>query len=334
MPRIGIARRVFLSSLGGLVAAWPLAARAQSGGPMRRIGALMNYAEGDPEGEARVAALRQALHEHGWIDGTSIRIDVRWGQGRAERVKAAAAELASQPLEAIVVNSTPALTALRQATRTIPIVFVQVSDPLGSGFVANIAHPEGNLTGFADYEPSIVGKWIELLKEAAPSVSKAAVLLDPQAGNQMAFWHAAQAAAPAAKLEIAMTAVHNRAEIEAAVAGAAGEPSIGLIVLPTPVNNTSRDTIIKAAAQHRVPAIYPYRYYASDGGLMSYGIDQIDQWRDAAGYVDRILRGDTPANLPVQAPTRLGLWINLATAKALGLDLPVTLLARADEVIE
>jgi len=334
MPRNGKTRRVFLSSLGGFVATWPLAARAQSGGAARRIGALMNYAEGDPEGEARVAALRQALHEHGWVDGTSIRIDVRWGQGRPERVKAAAAELAGQPLEAIVVNSTPALAALRQATRTIPIVFVQISDPLGSGFVANMAHPEGNLTGFADYEPSIVGKWLELLKEAVPSVTKATVMLDPQAGNQIAFWHAAQAAAPAAKLTIVMAGVRNRAEIEAAVAGIAGNPQAGLIVLPTPVNNTSRDTIIKAAAQHRVPAIYPYLYYANDGGLMSYGIDQIDQWRDAAGYVDRILRGERPASLPVQSPTRLDLAINLTTAKALGLEVPATLLARAERVIE
>jgi len=329
----GIGRRDFLR-LGGALAAWPAAGRAQAIRPARRIGVLMNYAQGDPEGEARAAALRHSLQKLGWIEGENIRTEFRWAQGRDDRVNVYAAELSGLPLDAIVANSTPATAALRRATRTVPIVFIQVSDPVGTGFVANLAQPDGNLTGFADFEPSIIGKWIELLRELMPSVTKAGVLLNPQAGNQMAFWRAAEVAARAANLQVTALGVHDRAGIERVIADSAAETHIGLIVVPTPVNNTLRDTIIKITTQYRIPTVYPYYYYAADGGLLAYGIDQVEQWAEAAGYVDRILRGGKVSELPVQSPTKFKLWINLRTAKALGVDISPTLLARADEVFE
>jgi putative ABC transport system substrate-binding protein len=326
-------RRAFIAGLAS-AAAWQRGAQAQPAGRARRVGVIMNYDQGDREGEARLAALRQTLQRQGWIEGEDIHLEVRWGEGRQERVQADAAELVALSPDVIVANSTPAIAALRQATRRIPIVFVQVSDPLGSGFVSNMAHPDGNMTGFTDYEPSIAGKWIELIKEVAPQVTRVGVLLNPAAGNQSAFWKVAEPAAASTRLELSALGVHDRADIARAIAGLAPVTGAGLVVFPTPVTNTLRDSIIKAAAQYRIPAVYPYDYYSSDGGLLSYGIDQIDQWREAAGYVDRLLRGAKPSELPVQSPTKFQLRINLPCARALGLDIPTTLLARADEVIE
>ncbi len=326
-------RRDFIALAGG-AATVPFVAHAQSANQTRRIGALMNYAEGDEEGAARIEAFRKGLAQRGWREGENLRIEVRWAAGRDERVKSDAAGLGALKLDAIVVNSTPAVAALQQAAPTTPIVFVQVSDAVGSGFVSSMAHPGGHITGFADFEPAIAGKWVELIKELAPTIGKAAVLLHPETKNQLPFLQVAEAAAAHARVRVSAIGVHNRDEIERSIAELGHEGGVGLIVLPTPVNNNLRGTIIKATAQFRIPAIYPYRYYFADGGLVAYGVDQVDQWREAALYIDRILHGEKPGELPVQAPTNFKLWINQKTARALNLAMPPSLLARADEVIE
>jgi putative tryptophan/tyrosine transport system substrate-binding protein len=302
---------------------------------MRRIGVLAGgYAQIDPEGQARVAAFLNALQELGWTDGRNIRLEVRWPGDDVERTQHDAAELVGLAPEAIVVATNPALAKLLLLTKAIPIVFAQVSDPIGSGFVHGLARPGGNVTGFQNYDPEIGGKWLELLKEAAPSVNRAVVPHDPDSPASVAFARAAEAVAPSLGVQVITAGVHDRAELERVITTFSAEGNGGLIVAPQSIVPVNRDLIIELAARHRLPAIYPFRYFATAGGLMSYGIDQIEQWRGAAQYVDRILRGEKPADLPVQAPTKYQLAINLKTAKTLGLDVPPSVLAIADEVIE
>jgi putative ABC transport system substrate-binding protein len=304
-------RREFITLLGG-AAAWPLAARAQQREPVRRIGILMNLAADDPEGQARVAAFTQGLQETGWAIGRNARIDIRWAAGDVERTRRFAAELVALAPDVLLASGGTTLGPLQQATRTIPIVFAQVTDPVGAAVVETLARPGGNATGFTQFEYGMSGKWLELLKEVSPRVSGAAVLRDPGVPP----------------------AVRDANEIERAVAAFAQLPNGGLIVLTGGAVLVHRDLIITLAARHRLPAVYPFRYYVADGGLISYGPDTIDPYRRAAGYVDRILKGEKPGDLPVQAPTKYELVINLKTAKALDLTVPPTLLARADEVIE
>ena len=325
-------RREFITLLGG-AAAWPLVARAQQADRVRRIGALMTQAADDPEGQARLLALAQGLQESGWAIGSNVRIDTRWGEGDAERYRRYAAELVALAPDVILVNGPAALAQLQQATRSLPIVFTNVTDPVGAGFVVSVARPGGNATGFMLSEYSTSGKWLELLKEIAPRVTRAAIIRDPTLTSSVAQFAAIQSAAASLGVELSPIDMRNTGEIERSIAAFARAPNGGLIV-PTGGSSTRRSLIVTLAARNRLPAVYPFRYYIADGGLISYGPDPIDQYRRAAGYVDRILKGEKPADLPVQAPTKYELVVNLKTAKALGLDVPATLLARADEVIE
>jgi putative ABC transport system substrate-binding protein len=327
-------RRELLSLVGSGLAIWPSLVAAQERVSARRIGVIMNYAEADSAGQARFAAIRAGLHKLGWTEGTNVQIEIRWTAGNQNRMRATAAELISMPVDVIVANSTPLLGVLKPLTQTIPIVFVQVADPVSSGFVSSYARPAGNITGFTDFDNSIAGKWIEVLKEAAPFVGHVTVLSDPNQSNHQAFLRVIESTAPLLKMQMTAVKVRDQAEIEQTLSTLAGKTDHGLVVLPGPVNNTLRDTIIQSAARNRVPAVYPFRYYSKDGGLLYYGIDQVDQWPKAAEYVDRILRGGKLSELPVQAPTKFELVINLKTAKVLGIDIPPALLARADEVIE
>ena len=327
-------RREFLSLVGGTVVVWPLTARAQQPERMRRIGALIAFAENDPEQRARNTAFLNRLEELGWKDGRNLRIDYRFSEGDPERMRAHARELVALSPDLILVQTNPALTALLQTTSTVPCVFVQVSDPVGSGFVKSLAHPGGNLTGFTNFEPEMGGKWLQVLKENAPDTVRAVVLLQADLSVHSAYLRAAETAGRQFGTEVIAAEVRNVADIERAVTALAAEPRSSLIVLPNPVHFVHRDQIIALAARHRLPSIYPLRLFANAGGLMSYGIDQIDQWLRAASYVDRILKGAKPADLPVQQPTKYQLVINLKTAKALGLTIPPSVLARADEVIE
>jgi putative ABC transport system substrate-binding protein len=326
-------RRDFLVA-GSIVAARSVAARAEEHVRVSRIGAILTYAETDPAGQSRLSALRDKLHKLGWIEGSNIRIDVRWANGKSDRMHAEAAEFVSIPVEVIVAHSTPLIEMLKSLTQTIPIVFTQVADPVGSGFVTSYARPTKNITGFTDFDPSIAGKWIEILREVAPSVIRVTVLTDPKQSNHQAFLKVMEATASSLGIRILISEVSDLVGVEQAIIPLASQTNHGLIVLPGPVNNTLRDTIIKLAARCRLPAIYPFKYYANDGGLLCYTIDQVDQWTNAASYVDRILKGEKPSDLPVQAPTKYELLINLKTAKALGLSVPASLLSRADEVIE
>jgi putative ABC transport system substrate-binding protein len=326
-------RREFLSVLGSAAAAWPLAARAQQGERVRRIGVLINYAQTDREGQASVAAFVATLQRLGWIDGRNLRIDYRWSAGEAERIKAAAAELVRLAPDAIAVANTPSLGELRRLTSTIPLVFTQVGDPIDSGFVTNLARPGGNITGFSAFESDMGGKWLGVLKEAAPNLRRTAVLFGSDTPIDRSMLRAAEAVAPS--LGIAINAVDVLdGNIESAIADFSNQRDGGLMVLPHRYTLANRASIIILAAGHRLPAIYPFRYFASEGGLLAYGPDQNDQWRGAATYVDRILRGEKPGDLPVQAPTKFELVINMKTAKALGLSIPPALPLRADEVIE
>ena len=328
-------RREFLAALSSAAAATsPFAVRAQQPERMRRIGALIALAENDPEQRARNTAFLNRLEELGWKDGRNLRIDYRFSEGDPERMRAHARELVALSPDLILVQGNPALTALRQTTSTVPCVFVQVSDPVDSGFVKSLAHPGGNLTGFTNFEPEMGGKWLEVLKENAPDIVRAVVLLQADLSVHSAYLRAAETAGRRFGTAVIVAEVRNVADIERAVTALAAEPRSSLIVLPSPVHFVHRDQIIALAARHRLPSIYPLRLFANAGGLMSYGIDQIDQYRRAAGYVDRILKGEKPADLPVQAPTKYELVINLKTAKALGLTISPSVLARADEVIE
>jgi putative ABC transport system substrate-binding protein len=327
-------RREFITLVGGAAASWPLAARGQEPARIRRIGVLSPLAENDPEAQANVSAFRQALEMLSWTDRRNLHIDYRWGSGDSERIRAYAIELVGLKPDVFLVSTALVLQPLQQETRSIPIVFTQISDPVGSGFVASLSHPGGNVTGFAIAEFSIYGKSLEVLKEAAPHVTRVAVILNPEQKPQAGMWRAIEAVAPSFRVQLTAASVRNAAEIERAIDEFAHEPNGGLIVLPNPVNEGNRKLIITMAARHRLPAVYAFRFFVTDGGLISYGVDLADQYRQAASYVDRILRGEKPAELPVQQPTKFALVVNLKTAKALGLDVPPTLLSRADEVIE
>jgi putative tryptophan/tyrosine transport system substrate-binding protein len=328
-------RREFVTLLGGAAAAWPLAARAQQPDRMYRIGVMIVNGENDPEGQSRIAVFRRGLQQLGWMEGRNLLIDYRWGVSEPARARAFARELVSFAPDVIVVNGTPGLAALRDATSSIPVVFVMVVDPVGAGYVQSLARPGGNITGFLSFEPEMGGKWLELLKEIAPGLSRVAGILDPAFRGFAAVWRAIETLGPRVGLEVTRLAFRNPADdIESAVGAFAQLTGGGLIVLPTAVNNLHRERIISLAASHRLPAVYPFPPYTTSGGLMSYGIDTLDVFRRSASYVDRILRSEKPADLPVQAPTKFDLVINLKTAKALGLTVPPTLLARADEVIE
>ena len=327
-------RRNFITLLGG-AAAWPVAARGQQPERMRRIGVLVAYAESDPEAQARIAAFRQGLREVGWTEGRNLRMELGWGTGDPDRARTLATELISIAPDVIVAHGTPALTALYRATRTIPVVFVSVIDPVGAGYVQSLAQPGGNITGFSTFEPEIGGKWLELLKEIAPGVSRVAGILDPGFKGFAGVWGAIENMAP--RLGLQLTNLPFQAptdDLESAVARFAQELGGGLIVLPTALNAVQRNRIFSSAARGGLPAMYAFRFYATDGGLMSYGIDTVDLFRRSAFYVDRILKGEKPADLPVQAPTKFEMVINLKTARALGLNVSPMLLARADEVIE
>jgi ABC-type uncharacterized transport system substrate-binding protein len=330
---LDLRRRQFLTLLGGAAAAWPLAARAQQGERVRRIGVLMALAADDPEGQARLTAFAQGLQELGWSVGRNVRIDYRWAAGDTNRYRSYTAELLALAPDVVLAVGSSAMGPL-QATRSVPVVFVQVGDPVGAGFVESLARPGGNATGFSTFEYGISAKWLELLKEVSPRMTLAAVLRDATIAAGAGQLGALQSVAPSLGVELRPVAVRDAGEIERTVTAFAREANSGLIVTAGAGVATNRELIIKLAARYRLPAVYPYRYYVASGGLMSYGPDNIDQYRRAAGYVDRILKGEKPADLPVQAPTKYELVINLKTAKALGLEIPTTVLARADEVIE
>ena len=329
-----IGRRKFLATLGGAAATWPLAARAQPRERMRRIGVLMSLAADDPEGQARLTAFVQGLQELGWTDGRNVQIDYRWPAGDAERIRRYAAELAALAPDIILAGGGAVVPSLLQATRAIPIVFTQTPDPVGAGFVESLARPGGNVTGFMLYEYGIGAKWLELLKEIAPHVTRAAVIRDATIASGIGQWGAIQTAAPSFGVELRPVDVRDASEIERAIAAFARSPNGGLIVAASTLAVVHRDLIVTLAARHKLPAVYPSRFFVRSGGLIFYGPDSVEPHRRAAGYVDRILKGEKPADLPVQAPTKYELVINLKTARALGLDVPPTLLARADEVVE
>ena len=327
-------RREFITLLGGAAATWPLAARGQQPERMRRVGVLMHLAADDPEGQSRVAAFLQGLQEAGWAVGRNVNIDVRWAAGEADRFRRYAMEIVALTPDVILTSAPPSIRAMQQATRTLPIVFVLVPDAVGTGIVDSLSRPGGNTTGFTSTELGMPVKWLELLKDIAPKMTRAAVLRDAADATAIGQFGAVKGASPSFGVEISSIGVANAEEIERGITAFAREPNGGLIVLPVPTTVIHRTLIIKLAARHRLPAVYNSRYWIAEGGLVSYGPDVLDQYRRTAGYVDRILRGTKPADLPVQAPTKYELVINLKTAKALGLDVPPTLLARADEVIE
>jgi putative tryptophan/tyrosine transport system substrate-binding protein len=327
-----VKRREFITLLGGAVATWPRVARAQQPERMRRIGVLMNTVSDDAEGQARLAAFHQGLQQLGWTVGHNVRIDYRWGSDEAERGRRGAAELVALGSDVILASATPSVVALRQATDKIPVVFAVVGDPVGQGFVESLARPASNITGFAALEFGVGAKWLELLKEVAPGVTRVAVLRDLTIG--IGYLAALQAVAPALGVELTPIGIRDAVEVERAVTAFAHGSADGMIVPPSTFALTHRELIATVAARHRLPAVYGWRYMVTAGGLISYGPNSVDQFRRAAGYVDRILRGEKPADLPVQAPTKYELVINRKTATALGLEVPPTLLARADEVIE
>jgi putative ABC transport system substrate-binding protein len=324
---------VFITLLGG-AAAWPLAAWAQQGERMRRVRVLLGLVADDPEGQARLARYQQALQQLGWIEGRNLRIDIRWGGGNADDVRKYAAELVAIGPDVILATASFSTGALLQATRSVPIVFTNVPDPVGAGFVESLARPGGNVTGFMGFEYGMSGKWLELLKEVAPGVTRVAVLRDPALPAGIGQLGAIQAAAPSLRIEVSAVNVRDTSEIEHAIAAFARTANGGLIVTQSALATIHRELIVTLAARHRLPAVYNNRNFVTAGGLVSYGDDLANQDRLAAGYVDRILKGEKPADLPVQAPTKYQLVINLKTANALGLEVPPTLLARADEVIE
>jgi putative ABC transport system substrate-binding protein len=327
-------RRDFITLLGGAAAAWPLAAWAQQPERMRRIGVLTPFPADDAEGHARLTAFAQALQQLGWTVGQNVRVDYRWGPGNAETMRKYATELVTLSPDVVLAYSSAAVPPLLEASRSVPIVFAGVADPVAAGFVESLARPGGNATGFTVYEYSISGKWLELLKEIAPRVTRAAVLRELGIAPGLAQFGAIQALAPSLGVELRPIDVRDAKEIERALAAFAQGSDGGIIVIGSPRAAIQRDLIIALAAKHRLPAVYNARFFPAAGGLISYGPDFLDQSRRAAGYVDRILKGEKPADLPVQAATKYELVINLKTAKTLGLDMPTSLLARADEVIE
>jgi putative ABC transport system substrate-binding protein len=327
-------RRDFIAALGG-AAAWPLAARAQRGDRVRRIGVLMPRDENDPVTKPRLSAFTQALADLGWTDGRNVRMDLRWGSGDINRIRALAQELVGLQPDIILTGGTVATAALQQETRTIPIVFASLGDPVASSIVARLDRPSGNVTGFGFLEPSLGGKWLELLSEITPGLKRAAIMFNPDIVAASVYYvPSLETAARSLKVVPIMTPVHGDVEIETAIIALGREPGGGLVVMPDAFTAVHRASIILAAARNKVPAVYWASDFAREGGLLSYGTDQVDQWRRAASYVDRILRGAKPAELPVQLPTKFEMVLNLKTAKALGLAVPPSILLRADEVIE
>jgi putative tryptophan/tyrosine transport system substrate-binding protein len=326
-------RRQFITLLGGAAAAWPLMARAQQPERMRRIGVVMAYAGSDPNGQVQVAAFRQALQKLGWIEGRNIRIDFRYASDDSARVRALAVELLGLKPDLMVSNSNFITAILQSEVHSIPLVFVSVSDPIGSGFIKDLAQPGGNITGFANFQPTMGGKWLEKLREIAPQVERVGLMLHPEPPN-IGYLKSAEAAAPSLKIKLVGLEVRNSTEIERVLATFVGEPNGGLIIAPNVVTFANSGLIVALAARYRLPAIYPFAFYAKAGGLISYGFDASDQFRQGAVYADKILRGAKPADLPVQHPTKFELVINLKTAKLLGLEMPLQLQQLADEVIE
>jgi putative ABC transport system substrate-binding protein len=328
-----VRRREFITLLGGAAIVWPLTARAQQDQRVRRIGVLSALAEDDPESLARREAFEQALKALNWTNGSNLRIDYRWAATDPERIRKLATEIIALEPDVVLTSGSIVVPPMMQATRTIPIVFVQVIDPVGSGFIKSLARPGGNITGFTQFEYSLAAKWVELLKQIAPQVTRAAVIRDPTRGPGIGQFAVVQAIAPSLGMELSAINALDVSEMESTVAEFARSPNGGLVVT---VGGTAfhRNEIIALAAKHRLPAVYPYSYFVRGGGLISYGPDTIDQFRRAADYIDRIFKGEKPANLPVQTPTKYNLAINLKTAKVLGLTVPPQLLTRADEVIE
>lgn len=327
-------RREFIAGLGGAAAAWPVVGRAQQGERVRRIGLLTGLQKNDPEGQLQFSALLEGLQRIGWTEGRNLRIETRWGAGNAISMGKQSAELLALAPEVILAVGGVSMQVLFQSATSVPIVFVQVLDPVGAGYVASLARPGNNITGFTNFEYGIAGKWLEILKEIAPGVTRVAVLRDPAATSGTAQLAAIQAVAAQFRVDVTPVGVRNANDIERGVSALAQEPNGGLIATAGAATTVHRDLLFTLAAQHRLPAIYPYRHFVSGGGLVSYGPDVVEQFRLAAGYIDRILKGEKPSDLPVQTPTKYELVINLKTAKALGLAVAPTLLARAVEVIE
>jgi putative tryptophan/tyrosine transport system substrate-binding protein len=330
-----IGRREFVVALGGAAVAWPLAVRAQQRGSMRRIGVLMEFAESDREGQAWIVAFRAGLQKLGWTEGRNFRIDIRWAASDADSRQRLAKELVALQPDLILSQVTPTTLALLQHTRTIPIIFAIVADPVGSGLVASIPRPGGNVTGFSNLEGSMAGKWLELLKEIAPRVARVAILFNPATASYAEiFLNPFKAAAASFSVEAIVAPVRDIPELESAIAAQARAPNGGLIVMPDAFVVAHRTEVIALAARYRLPAAYPFRFFAEHGGLLSYGNDLTDNWRRAATYADKILKGEKPGELPVQAPVKFELVVNLKTATALGLDVPLFLQQRADVIIE
>jgi putative ABC transport system substrate-binding protein len=327
-------RRDFITLLGGTAVAWPFAARAQQGDGMRRVGIFMDLSEQDAEGQTRVAAFRKALQDLGWTEGRNVKFDTRWTAGDPARMRSYAAELVGLAPEVIMNGGLPTLVAMQHETHTIPIVFAQVLDPVGAGFVESLARPGGNITGFVSFEYTMAGKWLETLKLIAPNTARIAAIRDLASPSEMGMLGAIQAVMPAFAMPFIAVGGRDAAEFERGIEEFAREPNGGLIILPSPNTLVHRQAIMALAARRRLPAIYPYGFFAREGGLLSYGIVPSDNFGRAAAYVDRILKGANPGELPVQFPTKFELVINLKTAKELGLTVPPLLLARADEVIE
>jgi putative ABC transport system substrate-binding protein len=330
---LDLRRRQFITMLGGAVAGGPLAARSQ-GERMRRIGVLMTAAKDDQEAKAWLTAFQEGLQQLGWAQSRNVSIDYRWADDDWDRLGTYAAELVRMAPDVLFAAATPALEALRQQTRSLPIVFVQVSDPVKLGFVANLARPGGNITGFTNFEHPIGGKWLELIRDTAPGAMRVLVIFEPDIPAQLAYLQAIEAAAPTFRVELIRGRVRNAAETERAIKAFAQEPKGALIVVPSALGIAHRDLIVALAARHHLPAIYPYPVFARSGGFISYGVDLADLYRRAASYVDRILKGAKPGDLPIQLPTKFELIVNLKTAKALGLTIPEPFLQHADEVIE
>ena len=328
-------RREFITLVGGVATtAWPLAVRGQQSNRMRRVGLLMGYLEGDADGQTNLAAFRQGLQALGWIEDRNIQIDVRWGGADPDKARTLARELVAMAPDVIVPNTNLMMAILQKETHTLPIVFVFVGDPVASGYVTNLARPGGNTTGFSALDSAIGGKWLELLKEIAPHVTRVAVILHPETPPNVGFLRAAEAAAPSFGVKVIALGAHSAAEIEDPVTKFAAEANGGLIIAPHAVTLVNRNVIIGLAARYRLPAVYGFRIFATSGGLLSYGTNPRDQFRRGASYVDRILKGEKPGDLPVQNPIEYQLVINLKTAKALGLDVPPLLQQRADELLE
>jgi putative ABC transport system substrate-binding protein len=327
-------RREFMALLAGAAAGGPLAARAQQGDRIRRIGVMVSLAESDPEAQANVAALREGLQRLGWTEGRNIRTDYRWGVSDPERSRVAARELLALSPDVIMPATSQMLTATRQENSSIPVVFVNISDPVGTGFVESLARPGGNVTGFTNFEYQMGEKWLQTLKEIAPGVTRTAIITNPKNPNTALYLRAIEPAAASLALQLAVMPVNDAAEIERLIEAFARESNGGLLVMPDPLTITHRELIVASAARYRLPAAYPYRLFAASGGLLSYGIDRVDLYRRAAAYVDRVLKGAKAGELPIQQPTKFEFVINLRTARALGLEVPPSMRARADEVIE